>query len=152
MTGSTHVRIINGIGSIVLQRGMADPVTSLIVGNNVFYAFNGVFNVDSLYSTGDVSALSFTDRTPAYIGDALSDLRGVGNDKQGNLDHRTLPKAARKQIRHTQKNKNESTEEREEEGRDIGMMVSILTKAIQQLTEIVEKQQVQINQLLGERT
>lgn len=147
-TGSTYMRILNTVGPISLA---ADD-TVLSVHEDNFYAVGGQFNVDSLYSQGNVSALSFTDRTPAYIGDALSDLRGVGNDKHGTLDHKTLPKAARKQIRHTHKNKDESTEEREEEGRDIGMMVSILTKAIQQLTEIVEKQQVQINQLLGERT
>lgn len=151
-TGSTNMRIMNTVGSILLRAGSTATNTNLQIIQSNFYAFNGAFNVDSLYSSGNVSALSFTDRTPAYIGDALSDLRGVGNDKQGNLDHKTLPRAARMQIRHTHKNKDESTEEREEEGRDIGMMVSILTRAVQQLTEIVEQQQVQINQLLGERT
>lgn len=148
-TGSTAMRIINGVGSISLAaEGGTGYYTSLIVDKDNYHALGGTFNVLSLYSFGNVSADSFTDRTPAYIGDALSDLRGVGNDKRGNLDHKTLPKAARKHIRHTQKSKGESTEEREEEGRDIGMMISILTKAIQQLTEIVDKQQKQINQLL----
>ena len=37
----------------------------------------------------------------------------------------------------------------EEEGRDLGAMISILTKAVQELTAITKEQQKQINTLMG---
>lgn len=70
---------------------------------------------------GDVSAQSFTDRTPFYSGNALIELKAVtGID--GEIDHASLPAFA----------KNEN-------GRDLGAMVSILTKAVQQLTARIEQ-------------
>jgi hypothetical protein len=88
------------------------------------------------YFSGEVSAFSFTDRTPSYEGDALSALSKV-KSKDGQIDHSTLPKEARV-IKEVSKNIYEKgvmvgQEIVEEEGRDLGMMISILTKAVQQL-------------------
>jgi len=107
----------------------------------------------------DCSALSFTDRTIGYKGDALTELASVTTDKDGMIDHTTLPELARKKVKGL-KNKTDvggnpikdkdgiiTTEKFEEDGRDLGAMISILTVAAQQLTEITKKQQVEIDKL-----
>lgn len=88
------------------------------------------------YFSGEVSAFSFTDRTPSYEGNALEALSKI-KSKDGQIDHSTLPKEARV-IKEVSKNIYEKgvmvgQEIVEEEGRDLGMMISILTKAVQQL-------------------
>ena len=146
--------------------------------------------VSRLYSRGNVSAASFTDRTPGYEGNALEDIKKIKNDENGNIDHSTLPEFAREKImvpkneitkeekptQQTSSSKGLSEEEAkkldkvenkistmalsrqqaiedeqeemvEEEGRDIGAMVSILTKGIQELIEVCNKQQEEINKL-----
>lgn len=114
-----------------------------------FYGDTPVTMDASLYVGTNCSAASFTDRTPDYQGDALAALRPVKSDKKGNIDHATLPEAARKKIkRHARDAEGEVTEVIEEDGRDLGMMISILTKGIQQLTEIVTNQQKQIDKLV----
>jgi hypothetical protein len=86
---------------------------------------SAVLNVGTYaYIAGNCSAESFTDRTPYYDGDAVADLRKV-KGRGGGIDHQSLPQAARKTV----KGKNGATED----GRDIGAMISILTKAVQQL-------------------
>jgi uncharacterized coiled-coil protein SlyX len=109
--------------------------------------------VSDAWFSGDVwvsnncSALSFTDRTPSYTGDALAELALVKNDKKGNIDHSTLPALARKKIKRQARDAKGKVETVEEDGRDLGMMVSIQTKAIQQLREITTAQQQQIDKL-----
>ena len=78
----------------------------------------------------NVSALSFTDRTIGYDGNAVADLKRIRNDKDGNIDHSTLPTIAKRTIQAKGKT---------EEGRDLGAMISILTKAVQELDERLEK-------------
>jgi hypothetical protein len=89
------------------------------------YGSLGQVNVgNDLYIVDNCSALSFTDRTPYYDGDGLTDLRKIKGkkDKANEIDHETLPSFAK-----------------HPEGRDLGAMVSILTKAVRQLEdEIIE--------------
>jgi len=75
------------------------------------------------YFSADVSALTFTDRTPGFEGDALMELAGV-KAKDGKIDHTTLPAFARSA---------------DGEGRDLGAMISILTVAVQQLVGRMDK-------------
>jgi hypothetical protein len=79
----------------------------------------------SAWFANNVSALSFTDRTPGYEGDALSELKKVKTVK-GEIDHTTLPAFARKQVDG-------------EDGRDLGAMISMLTVAVQQLSDRLDK-------------
>ncbi len=98
----------------------------------------GFFDVMDGYvwCNGDVSAASFTDRTPSYTGkNAVAELKLVRNDKNGNIDHSTLPAFARKKIN----SKGKNGKEVKTDGRDIGAMISILTKAVQELDERIEK-------------
>ncbi len=89
-----------------------------------------------VWCNGDVSAASFTDRTPSYTGkNAVAELKLIRNDKNGNIDHSTLPAFARKKIT----SKDKKGKESEADGRDIGAMISILTKAVQELDERIEK-------------
>lgn len=92
----------------------------------------------NIYAAGDVSALSFTDRTPGFAGDALVALRGIKNTDKGQLDHATLPDFARKKLMINATDADGKTMQKEEDGRDLGAMISILTCAVQQLAEKVE--------------
>lgn len=92
------------------------------------------------YFLDNVSALSFTDRTPGYNGDALAELKNVVNDAQGRISHKTLPAFARATF-------TDQATGQQTECRNIGNMVSILTKAIQQLTEKLEIAEKKISDL-----
>jgi hypothetical protein len=88
-----------------------------------------------IYASGDVSALTFTDRTPYFTGDALAAIKNI-KGKNGEIDHSTLPSFAQKTL--SKKIINEETKEDEiieETGRDLGAMISILTKAVQQISD-----------------
>lgn len=81
----------------------------------------------SVWIKSNCSALSFTDRTPFFDGDALTAIAGIkGID--GKIDHSTLPEFAR----------HYPTNPKDEPERDIGAMVSILTRAAQQLSARLE--------------
>ena len=92
------------------------------------------------YFLDNVSALSFTDRTPGYNGDALAEIKQITNNAQGNISHKTLPAFARAKF-------TDPSTGQETEGRNIGNMVSILTKAVQQLTEKLEAAEKRIAEL-----
>jgi hypothetical protein len=54
-----------------------------------------------VYVSGDVSALTFTDRTPYFSGDALAAIKNIsGTD--GQIDHATLPEFARRTLQRTE--------------------------------------------------
>ena len=155
--------------------GTWGAVTSVVVGLT-----DGLVNISqNLYVDNNVSALTFTDRTPFYRGNALRDIKMITSDSDGNIIHSSLPKCARVNIRslkeeakkRLQQNKTTRTkgtgkidgvqvvqetfiEDDYEitEGRDLSVMVSMLTVAVKQLTEIVEKQQTQIDSLLEQQT
>lgn len=121
----------------------------------------GAGSVDTpvVYVVGNVSADSFTDRTPYYDGDALTAIKVISS-KDGKIDHTTLPNFAQsitiKDIIEDrvklEKTINEDGVEIESETiekvkigeeqvieRDLGAMISILTVAVQQLTLRVEE-------------
>jgi len=50
-----------------------------------------------VYVSGDVSALTFTDRTPYFDGDALAAIKNI-KGKDGEIDHATLPEFARRTL------------------------------------------------------
>ena len=131
------------------------------------YALNAVGNA---YFSANVSALSFTDRTPMFTGDALSEIKGIKALPNGELDHNTLPSFAhviKKEKKVVEGGVKEGVEEStvggtvegvstkkyEEEVetsyRDIGAMVSILTVAIQQLSGMVDKLETKVKELEG---
>ncbi|TXH41797.1 MAG: hypothetical protein E6Q97_36870 [Desulfurellales bacterium] len=78
-----------------------------------------------IYAGDNISGASITDRTPHYDGDAIAELRGVRGNGRGGIDHSSLPAFARKTVKRRGN--------QEEEGRDLGAMISILTVAVQQL-------------------
>jgi hypothetical protein len=94
----------------------------------------------NMYVLGDVNCASVTDHTPAYEGNALADLKYVTNDNRGKINHKTLPKFAQAIFKDPKTGQ-------ETEGRNIGNMVSILTKAVQQLTEKLEAAEKRIAEL-----
>jgi len=100
---------------------------------------------DSIYVTGTMSAQTVTDRTPIYDNDALSELKLI-KGKNGKLDHSSLPEFARSGV---VKEKDRDGKAVIEPGRDLGAMVSILTKGIQQLLERVENIETELERLGG---
>ena len=99
----------------------------------------------SIWATANISALSFTDRTPMYTGDALTEIARIRDDGKGGIDHATLPEFAKAPLEVAvyedgpldDKGKPTKIEIGTvvEEGRDIGAMVSMLTVAVNQLSE-----------------
>lgn len=105
-----------------------------------------ITSVGNVWMVANCSALSFTDRTPFYEGDALSEIRTIkGID--GKIDHKTLPTFARVErevivepaveAKGKVKAKPAVTEIQQE--RDLGAMISMMTVAIQQLSAKVEE-------------
>lgn len=115
-------------------------------GSYAMYADGDMYVVD------DCSALTFTDRTPYYEGDALSAIKKI-EGRNGKIDHDTLPSFARKTIRRDilkeESRKDKKTGktisykrkvgEETEPGRDLGAMISILTVGLQQVLNRLEK-------------
>ena len=128
----------------------------LYISTNLAYPTGSLYldSVDNIFLTATNVTVDgiFSDTTPAYAGDALLELSTV-KSIEGKIDHKTLPPAARTKIkRNVRDAKGKPTKEVvEQDGRDLGMMISILTKAVQQLTEIVNKQQEQIDKLKGKQ-
>lgn len=91
-------------------------------------ATSGQIKCYDIYAYNNISALSFTDRTDAFVGDALEAIAKIAADEMGNIDHSTLPEFA--QATYT------DADGKEQAGRDIGNMVSVLTVGIQQLIEL----------------
>lgn len=145
----------------------------LAAGDSVYTEYMLSIYGGNAYISGSLSAETIIDRTPYYDGNALEELSRVKDDGNGGIDHSTLPKFAQIKISTekapmerdlvNKKNKssitmNETKEDNIEqeyvEGRDIGAMVSVLTKGIQELISrnekqdrIIEEQGNQIKQL-----
>jgi hypothetical protein len=95
----------------------------------------------ALYVDANVSALSFTDRTPAYTGDALTEIAKISHNHRGEIDHSTLPRFIQ-------------SEKRDKDGkkvveRDLGGSISMLFTAVQQLTKENEDLKARIKALEG---
>ena len=106
----------------------------------------GLVHYGNAYFDGSVSAASFVDRTPDFAGDGIEALKNV-RSKNGMINHKTLPKFAQKKIPKTVMTNKEGDvigETEEVEGRGIGEMISVLVKAVQQLTERVEDLEKQL--------
>jgi hypothetical protein len=98
--------------------------------NYALYAAAG-----NAWFVADVSALTFTDRTLFYEGDALNEIKKIKGDGKGNIDHDTLPAFVRREVRKQDMNKSPEIVP----SRDLGGMVSMLTVAVQQLAGRIEK-------------
>jgi hypothetical protein len=80
------------------------------------------FGDTNLYVVGTMSAQVVVDRTKFYEGDALKELTAI-KGKDGLIDHTTLPPFAKGG----------------DDSRDLGAMVSMLTVAVQQLANRLDK-------------
>lgn len=106
------------------------------------------------YFTGDITAKSYTDNTPAFVGasrDALDGILTIKKDAEGKIDHSTLPEFARGtaiEQRPTGEKRVEIiggveievdiTEPVEIPTRDIGAMVTLLTESVKELNARVK--------------
>lgn len=99
---------------------------------------------------GNCSALSFTDRTPHYTGDAIVEIKKI-TGRNGLIDHDSLPVCVQveriediftdkvKTVKGKKVIEKIKTGEETIKERDLGAMISVLTVAIQQLTARIEK-------------
>jgi len=100
--------------AVAAKKGANSDITSTYA----LHSIHGVLNV-----TGALTAASYADNTPGFVGDALSEIMLI-ETVGGEIDHSTLPDFARKQV---------VVDGKVEEKRDLGAMVSMLVVAIQQL-------------------
>lgn len=139
---SEKLAVLNG-GSIGI--GTSSPSAKLAINGGVNVGGDTNPGDDNLYVTGNCSALTFTDRTKYFEGDALKELLAIKGDKDNGIDHKTLPEFARGEV--TLTTEIPPTKEGEEptyisekvSGRDLGAMISMLTVAVQQLSSRLEK-------------
>jgi len=137
--GTSHL-VIKQAGNVGI--GTTGPETKLeIVGTASASAF---------YATGDVSALTFTDRTPGFEGDALFELSKI-KSIDGQIDHKSLPDFMKSNIQipiyesiKVEDEKGSVSYEdkfvgyRTEEGRNLGNTVTLLVKAVQEQQEQID--------------
>lgn len=142
LTGAKEWGFLSGAGDLVV-RNVTDGVNVIHIYNSGGMSLGSSVvdpGANNLYVTGDVNCASVTDHTPGYNGDALAEMKNITNDAQGRISHKTLPAFARAKF-------TDPSTGQETEGRNIGNMVSILTKAVQQLTEKLEAAEKKIVEL-----
>lgn len=107
--------------------GVTAPTVGLELANA---ATSGKIICYDLYANNNVSALTFTDRTEAFIDNALEAIKQIKATEAGEIEHSTLPMFV---VEPYQDENGEWWP-----GRSIGGMVSVLTKAVQELQEKYE--------------
>jgi hypothetical protein len=126
--GTANTTLPSGTQSPMPQSLFIGPSGGMAIGDGTDAGDN------NLYVANNVSALSYTDRTPFYNGDALREIKKISG-KGGLIDHATLPDFVK--VKRIDK-KGEKDEIIHDE-RNLGAMVSVLTVATQQLLERIEK-------------
>jgi len=129
-----------GSGNVGIGAGAITPASKLEIDGGVNIGGTAAIADNNLYVTNNCSALTFTDRTPFYDGDALEELKNVkSKDKDGEkiIDHDTLPEFTRKRIfrgktvdgvQQLDENKKPIMEEVIE--RDLGATISVLVLSL----------------------
>ena len=132
-----HVSVLDIMdGGLIV--GGSGVIPALYATKGCIWAGGDMTNYGDAWFGQNVSASSFTDRTPFFEGDALSEIIKI-KGKNGQIDHETLPDFVRKKIKDKKINNDDREIVIEETGRDIGAMVSMLTVAVQQLSTEIEK-------------
>ena len=141
------VSIARAVSSLPLYMGTTAKPSTLKIYNSGGVSIGNAYSTDpgdtNLYITGNCSAQSFTDRTDAFVGDALEAIRKIGADLEGKIDHATLPEF----VQATRVMTDEKGVETEIRERNIGNMISVLTVGIQQLIQELEKRDTVIADL-----
>ena len=126
LTWSNVLKILNsgymGLGGVIT------PTVGLELPNT---ATSGKIICYDLYAYNNVSAHTFTDRTEAFIDDALAVIAAIKATEVGEIDHSTLPMFA---VEPYQDEKGEWWP-----GRSVNNMVSVHTKAIQELITLLKE-------------
>ena len=142
LTGAKRWGMVSSAGDFLI-RNATDDVNVIHIYNSGGMSLGSTATdpgANNLYVTGDVNCASVTDHTPGYSGDALKELRRTRSNAQGKIIHQTLPRFARAKFI-------DAATGEETEGRNIGNMVSVLTRAVQQLMEKLEIAERKIEQL-----
>jgi hypothetical protein len=156
---ATRDNTADDVVAIGYQAGKSNTVANQFIVKqaniNATPLIQGDFSTGDVNFDGDITAASYSDNTPAYEGNALEDIKKI-KSVNGEIDHDSLPVFAQKTIKKPKyqdkkdskgkaiKNKDgeieqEYIETQETKGRDLGAMISILTKAVQELSDEVDK-------------
>lgn len=147
--GSDCAVIHNGSGGVAYFSKSGGGSVQLGTSSNSLYA------TGDAYFTADVSALTFTDRTPAWKGTpeealtAICSIRKIGVGTDAEIDHSTLPVFAQRKItvpiyeeQEIIKGKPEKTQvqigEEIVDGRDIGATITMLVESIKALNDRIK--------------
>jgi len=134
--GTNPVVTIDQSGKVGV--GTTAPSAKLAVNGGVNVGADSDPGDNNLYVVGDCSALTFTDRTSFYEGDVLEEIKKI-RGRDGKIDHSTLPEFVKSQIILVSYLDPNDPNEIIEQGRNLGNMVTMLTIAVQQLTERIEE-------------
>ncbi len=120
----------------------ADQTGGTVTNRWGIYQANSALNyfAGNIYTAGNCSALTFTDRTPAFLGDAIAALKQICADENGHIDHASLPEFAGMPY--------QDGDGEWWPGRSIGDMVSLHTTALQQMITLLEEKDAQIADLM----
>lgn len=88
--------ILNPNGDVILAGASANATNGNVGIGTTTPGYELEVSGDGYFS-GDVSALTFTDRTPYFEGDALAAIKSISG-KDGQIDHSTLPEFARRSL------------------------------------------------------
>lgn len=108
-------------------RVVVDTSGNIIIGGTAPQSGYELTVNNDIYAVGDVSALTFTDRTKFYKGNAIDEILKIKAKNGDELDHNSLPEFAKSYQ------EDEETKEKIFTGRNLGAMVSMLTVAIKEL-------------------
>lgn len=118
--------------------------------NNDFTSGHYILSINSsslqVYFEGLISAASVVDRTPSYVGDALTELSAI-QEKDGAIDHQTLPTFIRKDYTKFTVDAQGKSIATPETGRSLGGSISMLITAVQQLSDLNKERVIAINNL-----
>lgn len=89
LVDNNHLVVARPTGNVGL--GFTSPTCKLVIDGGVTIGQNSDAGDNNLYVVGDVSAATFTDRTPYYEGDALEELSKIKKLETNEIDHSSLP-------------------------------------------------------------
>jgi hypothetical protein len=150
------VNLISVMGNGNTGFGTVSPLAKVAINGGLNVGADTDPGDNNLYVVGDCSALTFTDRTPVFEGDALKAIAGI-TSKDGKINHESFPEFMKSVYRepiyedYEEINENGEVEIKtrsdkyvEKTGRNLGNTISVLLKAIQEQQVMIEELQKKI--------
>ena len=138
VSGVLHPRLYATLATMI-----EIPQVSFVTGSGTALVGIGTAGLSiydgGAYIEGTVDADDYLYHTPAFTGEAISLISKIKDDGKGNIDHSTMPIFARRNVKSIKKDKDGKSISSVADGASLVAMISILTKAVQELDERIEK-------------